>query len=175
MAAVLQPLHELLRKNARWQWGARQDNAFRTAKRLLEEAKFLAHYGPSKPLILETGVSSCGAGAVLYHKVSGQDRPIGFRSRTLSPAERNYAQIEREALTVVFGDAKFREFGNRFTLVTDHRPLLSPFSPDKPVPAMAAARIQRWFLLLSACNYKIQFKNGKALITADTLSRLPVR
>ncbi|XP_072145123.1 uncharacterized protein [Dermacentor andersoni] len=57
----------------------------------------------------------------------------------------------------------------------DHRPLLSLFSPDKPVPAMAAARIQRWSLLLSAYNYKIQFKPGKTLIPADTLSRLPVR
>ncbi|XP_075547207.1 uncharacterized protein LOC142580202 [Dermacentor variabilis] len=59
-------------------------------------------------------------------------------------------------------------------LVTDHKPLPSLFSPDKPVPAMAAARIQRWSLLLSAYNYKIQFKPGKTLIPADTLSRLPV-
>ncbi|XP_070387200.1 uncharacterized protein [Dermacentor albipictus] len=177
LATVLEPLHELLRKNTRWQWGARQDNAFRATKRLLEEAKFLAHYDPSKPLILETDASSCGVGAVLYHRVNGQDRPIGFRSRTLSAAERNYSQIEREALAVVFGVTKFREYllGNHFTLVTDHKPLLSLFSPDKPVPAMAAARIQRWSLLLSAYNYKIQFKPGKTLIPADTLSRLPVR
>ncbi|XP_070390866.1 uncharacterized protein [Dermacentor albipictus] len=40
---------------------------------------------------------------------------------------------------------------------------------------MAAARIQRWSLLLSAYNYKIQFKPGKTLIPADTLSRLRVR
>lgn len=80
-------------------------------------------------------------------------------------------------MAVVFGVTKFWEYllGNHITLITDHKHLLSLFSPDKPVPDMAAAQIQRWLLLLSAHNYKIQLKPGRTLITADTLSRLPVR
>lgn len=66
------------------------------------------------------------SGSVLYHRVEGVNQPIGFRSRTLSSAEPNYAQVEREALVVVFGTTKFR---NKFTLVTDHKPLVRLFSP----------------------------------------------
>ncbi|XP_075730847.1 uncharacterized protein LOC142774340 [Rhipicephalus microplus] len=175
LSTVLAPLHELLKKNARWQWGARQEAAFEATKRLVKGAKFLTHYDPQKPLVLETDASSYGIVAVLYHRVNGEAKPVGFRSRTLTAAERNYAQIEREALAVVFGVTKFREYllGNTFTLITDHKPLLRLLSPDKPVPALAAARIQRWSLLLSGYTYTIEYKAGKTLPVADALSRLP--
>ncbi|XP_075723826.1 uncharacterized protein LOC142765907 [Rhipicephalus microplus] len=55
----------------------------------------------------------------------------------------------------------------------DHKPLLRLLSPDKPVPALAAARIQRWSLLLSGYTYTIEYKAGKTLPVADALSRLP--
>ncbi|XP_049276120.1 uncharacterized protein LOC125760286 [Rhipicephalus sanguineus] len=38
---------------------------------------------------------------------------------------------------------------------------------------MAAARIQRWALLLGAYKYRLQYKSGKQLVNADALSRLP--
>ncbi|XP_049527490.1 uncharacterized protein LOC125947154 [Dermacentor silvarum] len=47
-------------------------------------------------------------------------------------------------------------------------------APDKPVPAMAAVRIQSWALILSAYSYNIQHKDGKANVPADALSRIPV-
>ncbi|XP_075750727.1 uncharacterized protein LOC142817568 [Rhipicephalus microplus] len=175
LSTVLAPLYELLKKNARWQWGARQEAAFEATKRLVKGAKFLTHYDPQKPLMLETNASSYGIGAVLYHRVYGEAKPVGFRSRTLTAAERNYAQIEREALAVVYGVTKFREYllGNTFTLITDHKTLLRLLSPDKPVPALAAARIQRWSLLYSGYTYTIEYKAGKTLPVADALSRLP--
>lgn len=177
LATVLAPLYELLKKNTPWKWQSKQEDAFEAVKRLIKDVQVLTHYDPSKALILETDASSCGIGAVLYHRVDGVNKPIGFRSRTLSAAERNYAQIEREALAVVFGVTKFREYllGNQFTLVTDHKPLIRLFSPDKTIPPLAAARIQRWALLLGSYKYSIQYKPGKDVIVADALSRLPVQ
>ncbi|XP_040069342.2 uncharacterized protein LOC115329771 isoform X2 [Ixodes scapularis] len=175
-SSIMAPLYELLRAEAKWEWGPRQQRAFSEAKTQLKKADFLAHFDPDKPLILECDASPLGIGAVLSHDV-GQEvlRPIGFRSRTLTAAERNYSQLEREALALVFGVSKFRTYllGRCFTLATDHKPLLGLFHPDKAVPAMAAGRIQRWALLLGAYNYVIQHKDGKANIPADALSRLP--
>ena len=62
----------------------------------------------------------------------------------------------------------------KFTLVTDHKPLTAILGSKKGVPSLAAARLQRWPLLLSAYSYEIQFKPTQAHGNADGLSRLPL-
>ena len=116
-------------------------------------------------------------GAVISHTApSGEERPIANASRTLSKSERNYAQIEKEALSIVFGIKKFHQYlyGRKFTLVTDHKPLLSLLGPQSGIPTLAAARMQRWALLLSGYQYDIQYRSTTKHANADCLSRLPV-
>ncbi len=70
---------------------------------------------------------------------------------------------------------KFNQYlyGKHFTLFTDHQPLVAIFSPSKSVPVMAAARLQRWALLLGGHNYSVEFKGTRYHGNADGLSRLP--
>ena len=81
----------------------------------------------------------------------GTHRLVVYASRTLYKSERNYAQIEKEALALVFGVKKFYDFlyTRPFTLETDHKPLLAILGSKKGVPTLAAARMQRWALILA--------------------------
>ena len=100
---------------------------------------------------------------------------MAFASRTLTQSERNYAQIEREALALVFGVKRFHQYlyGRKFTLLTDHRPLTTILGAKKGIPPIAAARLQRWALQLAAYSY-VEFKSTRDHGNADALSRLPL-
>ena len=79
---------------------------------------------------------------------NGDDRPIAFTSKTLTPAKRNYCHLEKEALAIIFGVKKFLEycFGRFFTIQTDHKSLLGLIGEKKGIPFNSASLIQRWSL-----------------------------
>jgi len=147
------------------------------AKEKIVSPNVLVHYNPSLPICLAGDASAYGVGAVISHVMKDeQERPIAFASRTLLSSERNYAQVEREALSLIFGIHKFHTYlyGRPFTLVTDHKPLTTILGPKKGIPTMAAARLQRWAVCLSAYSYNIEFRPTAAHCNADGLSRLPL-
>ncbi len=176
LSTVLAPLHCLLQKQTRWVWGSAQQKAFADVKALLT-SRLLVHYGSRKELVLSCDASPYGVGAVLSHVMEdGSEQPVAFASRSLVPAEKNYSQIDKEGLALVYGVKKFHRylFGRPFTLLTDHKPLTHLFGENNPVPPMASTRIQRWALLLSAYQYSIKYKRGQDHANADALSRLPL-
>lgn len=177
LADKMAPLYCLLKKTQKWKWTDRQQSAFEKIKQELSDEVLLAHYNADDELILTCDASPFGIGAVLQQRThDGSVRPIAFVSRTLSQPEKNYAQIEREGLSIVFGTEKFRHYllGRRFTLETDHKPLLTLFGEHKGIPEMASARIKRWAMKLSAFQYQIKYISSKDNACADFLSRSPV-
>ena len=177
LSTTLAPLHVLLRKETKWCWGNEQASAFEAAKQLLQSDSLLVHFDPDKPLLLACDASPYGVGAVLSHQMEdGSERPIAFASRSLSPAEINYSQLDKEGLSLVFGVTKFHQYlyGMKFVLITDHRPLIGLFNEQRPIPPQASGRLQRWALTLAGYAYIIRHRSGDAHGNCDALSRLPL-
>ena len=111
LSTVLSPLYRLLRQDVCWHCTSKQQRAFTRSKQLLTSAKVLVHYDPSLDLVVAGDASAYGIGALLSHKMlNGEERPVAFASRTLSSAERNYSQAEKEALACVFAVKKFHSY-----------------------------------------------------------------
>ena len=177
VSTMLHPLNRLLRKGAAWVWSKKCEEAFQAIKGMLSSDQVLAHYDPTLPLSLAADASAYGVGAVISQRYAdGGERPIAYASRTLMPAEQKYAQVEKEALALVLGVKRFHQYlyGRQFTLITDHKPLTTILGPYHAIPTLAAARLQRWAITLSAYNYQIQFRSTKEHANADGLSRLPL-
>lgn len=176
LATELKPLYQLLEKDRDFIFDDSCKAAFAYSKDLMTGNNVLVHYDPHKTLVLICDASSYGVGGVLCHREGGRERPVLFVSGTLSKAEQNYSQIEREALAIIFCMKKLHKYlyGRKFILVSDHAPLKTLFNPDKSMPVTAASRIVRWNIFLSAYNYQLEYRKGKQLYEADMLSRLPL-
>ena len=178
LSHIAAPLYKLTCANAKFIWSKECNIAFNKLKNALVSAPVLAHYDVNLPILLACDASSYGISAVISHSYEdGSERPIAFASRTLCDSEKNYAQIEKESLSLVYGVKNFHQYlyGRKFTLVTDHKPLLAILGDKKGLPSLAAARLQRYAIILSAYDYNIIFKPSASHCNADALSRLPVQ
>ncbi|GFV67478.1 uncharacterized protein K02A2.6 [Trichonephila clavipes] len=157
-------------------WSKDCQVAFEQIKKEICSPKILVHYDPSLPLTLASDASPVGIGCVLSHVYpDGSERPIAFASRTLSGSEKKYSQIDKEALSIVWAVRKFYLYlkGRRFTLITDHKPLIAIFGSKRGLPVLAATRLLHYALILQSFEFDIIFRKTIDHGNADFLSRLP--
>lgn len=169
------PLDNMLRKGEKFVWTSEREKAFTQLKQALHSNLALTHYDPSKPLVVAADASSYGIGATLLHRLSdGTLRPIMHASSSFNDAERNYPQVEREALALVFAVKKFHAYiyGRQFELHTDHKPLLAIFGSKTGVPVHTANRLRRYALTLLGYDFTIRYVDGANFAYADFVSRL---
>ena len=124
----------------------------------------------SEPVTLQCDSSDFGLGATLMQ----YGQPVAFASRTLSPVEQRYAQIEKEILSIVFDCERFRQYicGQEVVFVnTDHKPLEMIF--QKPL-MMTPKRLQSMRLRLQDYYLKASHIPGRDMHIVDFLSRSPL-
>ncbi len=160
-------LRDLLKQDVLFLWESNHQQCFDRLKTLVREESCLAYYDMTKPLTLEVDACMKGLGAALV-----QEKPIAFASKSLTPTQSAYSNIEREALALVHGMQRFHTYlyGRHFCVVTDHKPLV--MLHQKPINK-APPRLQRMFMKLTGYNFDLVYRPGKDMILADTLSRLP--
>ena len=136
VSIVLHPLHQLLGESREWQWSERCELAFTEAKGMITSEQVLMRYDPALPVRLACDASPTGIGAVLSPvNPCGSERPVAFASWSLTKTEHKYAQIDEEALSMMWGGGGgmvpcFFLYGRPFMLITNHCPSL-PFSTQR--------------------------------------------
>jgi hypothetical protein len=168
LSAQSHVLRDLLKKETPFIWESNHQEAFEKMKLCISEDSLIAYYDVTKPVTLEVDASMKGLGACLVQ----DGRPIIFASKTLTQAQSNYSNIEREMLGVMYGVERFHTYlyGRRFTIVTDHQPLENICG--KPITA-APPRLQRMLLRIQGYDYTVVYRPAEQLTVPDVLSRLP--
>ncbi|KAJ8898513.1 hypothetical protein PR048_003873 [Dryococelus australis] len=142
-SAITTPLRGLLCKNTILKWTSICEAAFLKLKQAIASYQVLVQYDPDLPVILAYDASPTGINGVLSHIVDGHEHPIALASRSLTTAEQNYSQLDREALAIVFTVDHFFQylFGRHFKLVTDNQPLTRIFNHWAALRKITACRL----------------------------------
>ena len=172
MSDLTTPLRKLLKRDVLFQWTDSHEEAFQKLKDNISSDMCLQCFDTTKPVTLQVDASKVGLGAVLIQNDSqGRGMPVAFASKSLTPAETRYANIECKMLAVVFGCMKFHHYlyGRKFICESDHKPLedihLKHLSDAPP-------RLQRLLLKIQPYDFSIKYIPGPKIPMADALSRV---
>ncbi|CAF4107149.1 unnamed protein product [Rotaria magnacalcarata] len=173
-ADVAAPIHavtNLTKPNRRkFKWQTTQSDAFHQLKEMLITEPLFLHFPVDDlPLILTTDASDIGIGGVLQQEVDGQLRNLYYHSQVLSPCERKYSTIEKEALAIYKSLERMRSFvlGRNIVIMTDHCPLCYILHKN-----IKNARVNRITHLIQEYNIdKVVHIHGRHNCLPDYLSR----
>jgi hypothetical protein len=169
-ADVASPLTNLTKKKVVFHWDNKCEDAFRAIIKALLNPPILVFPDFSKRFKITTDASNVGLGAVLSQDDDdGNDRVIGYASRTLQPAEKNYSTTEQEMLAIVWALERYRPYvyGVSCDVVTDHKPLTYNSQLIN-----TSQRLTRWKLKVAEYSPTFHYKEGKENTNADALSRI---
>ncbi|GBG70917.1 hypothetical protein CBR_g8218 [Chara braunii] len=169
-AAIARPLTNLLRKDQPLIWTSECDQAFSKLKAALISAPVLIRPDPEKPFVLITDWQPEAISAILSQVgPSGLESVVEYASKSVPACKRNYAAPIGECYAALWGISHFRAYlyGRKFTLVTDHEPLLA-LKKSKDYSGMIA----RWATVLQSMDFDIRHWKHERHGNADGLRRL---
>jgi hypothetical protein len=161
---ILKPITELLKKEAKFVWGQKCEDAFHALRHHLTTTPVLAQPDSSKPFDVYCDASGTRLGCVLMQ----DNRVIAYASRELRTHEQNYPTHDLELAAVVHALKMWRHYlmGTHCSIFTDHKSLKYIFTQ-----ADLNMRQRRWLELIKDYDLKVHYHPGKANVVADALSR----
>lgn len=167
-------LRKLLQKNKQFVWTEEQQNSFICLKSHLTNITRNTYYDQKRRTHLHVDASPIGLGAVLSQiNEDNKIETVAYGSRTLTPVEQKYSQIERETLAATWAIQHFKLYlyGTKFILFTDHKPLVSILKNPRSCPS---ARIERLLLRIQPYEF-IPVHQCGSKNPSDYLSRHPIQ
>ena len=168
----LRPLHDLLKKHARFSWTERCESAFREVKRILAERPVLATFNERAECVIFSDASAEGCGAVLKQRQDdGELKPVAYFSCKISKAQFKRGAVYAECLAI-YKAIRFWHYylhNTKFTVFSDHKPLENlriQAAPDTPLGDLANK--------LAQYNFVVRHLAGPLNFEADSLSRNPI-
>ena len=167
----LVPIYNLTKKNTLFKWTAECQKSFDTIKNLLTQPPILRMPDTVGMFKLMSDTSILATGAALYQFQDDDFYIVGYNSKKLPPAVKNYSITELELFGVVINIFAFRQVltGVYFEVYCDHSALAHIFKSKKKI---ATTRIQRLIDNLHRFNFSVYYLPGRKMHIADILSRL---
>ncbi|KAJ9555770.1 hypothetical protein OSB04_010384 [Centaurea solstitialis] len=161
---IASSLTTLTKKNAKFLWTDKQEEAFQTLKKKLCQSPILSLPDGTEDFVVYSDASKMGLGCVLMQR----GKVISYASRQLKDHKRNYPVHDLELAAVVFALKLWRHYlyGTKCTLYTDHKSLQHIFDQKE-----LNMRQRRWLELLKDYDCDLLYHPGKANVVADALSR----
>ncbi|GKC87587.1 putative reverse transcriptase domain-containing protein, partial [Tanacetum coccineum] len=155
---------KLTQNIVKFNWGEKEETAFRTLKQKLGSAPILSLPEGSENFVVYCDASHKGLGAVLMQK----EKVIAYASRQLKIHEKNYMTHDLELGAVVFTLKMWRHYlyGTKCVVYTDHKSLQRIVDQKE-----LNMRQRRWLELLSDYDCELRYHPGKENVVVDALSR----
>ncbi len=175
-ARLAAPLNELLKKGQPVTIDTLNDaqaDAFTALRNCLLNPPVLALPRREGYFTLDTDATETQLGSCLLQDQQTGDRmPVGYWSRSLTPAEKNYSTTEKECLAVVWSVLMLRPYleGTRFTVRTDYHALRCVLAGSR---TESHGRLERWRLRLLEFDFEVQYRPGRSHHAADVMFRMP--
>jgi len=169
-AIILDPLHNLLRKNQRFVWSMECQKAFENIKKLLCSQPVLEIFDKDLPIKIYTDASLEGVGAILKQtQLNGKEKPVAYFSKKLNAAKKKKKAIYLECLAIKETVRYWQYWLIGKSVYSDHKPL-----ENMNIKSRTDEELGDFTYYLSQYDFQIKYAPGKDNLEADCLSRNPV-
>ena len=168
---IAKPLHKLVRKDEKWNWGEEQKKTFKELKKVFTMQLVLVAPDLNKEMRIEADISEYATRGVLSMRCEDDKwRLVAFISKLLNEAERNYEIHNREMLAIIQCLEEWRHLlegaQTKFEIWSDYKNLEYFISSQK-----LNRRQAKWTLYLSRFDFILKHVPESSMGRANSLSR----